>query len=125
MLRRGSTAVTDRILVVPQLAWYALRTRSRHEKVVRDALTLKGVECFLPLSRERHQWSDRIEVVETPLFSSYLFVHLPSAPPRPSVNTKGVVELVRFGGEPAPVADDQVDSLQRLILGGAPLERHR
>ncbi len=107
------------------LAWFALKTRSRHERVVRDGLALRGIDCFLPFSLERHRWSDRIQVVETPLFATYVFVRLPVSPPRPSVNTKGVVELVTFGGEPAPVPDHEVEALRRLIFGGVALERHR
>jgi transcription antitermination factor NusG len=106
-------------------AWYALKTRSRHERVVRDALELRGIECFLPVSRDRHRWSDRIRLVETPLFSTYLFVRLPVAPPRPSVGVKGVVELVSMGGVPAPVGDEEVDALRRLSFAGVALERHR
>ena len=92
---------------------------------MRDALALRGVECFLPLSRERHRWSDRIQLVEAPLFATYLFVRLPVAAPRPSVNVRGVVELVRFGAEPAPVGDAEVEALRRLVHGGVALERHR
>ncbi len=107
------------------LAWYAVKTRSRHEKVVRDALTERGIECFLPLARERHRWSDRIQIVEAPLFTTYVFVRLPSVAPRPSVNVKGVVSLVAFAGEPAAVAEAEVEALQRLVAGGATLEPHR
>ena len=106
------------------LAWYAVKTRSRHEKVVRDALVERGIECFLPLSREKHRWSDRVQIVEVPLFSTYLFVRLPAARPRPSVNAKGVVSLVSLGGEPAPVPASDVEALQRLAAGGVALERH-
>jgi transcription antitermination factor NusG len=111
--------------VTTELAWYALKTRSRHEKLVHEALATKGIECFVPLSREKHRWSDRIQVVEVPLFATYVFVRLPIAPPRPSVNTKGVVSLVAFGdGEPARVDEKEISALQRLVAGGVALERH-
>ncbi|MEZ0227878.1 MAG: transcription termination/antitermination protein NusG, partial [Planctomycetota bacterium] len=47
------------------------------------------------------------------------------APPRPSVGVKGVVELVTFGGSPAPLNDDDVDAFRRLAFAGVALERHR
>ena len=39
--------------------WYAIRTRSRCEKVVRDQLTGRGIEPLLPLRRHMSQWKDR------------------------------------------------------------------
>src|SRR5271165_7627107 len=56
--------------------WFALQTRSRHEKVVVQRLLDKGVTTFLPLVRQVHRWSDRRKTVEVPLFSCYLFVKL-------------------------------------------------
>src|SRR5438552_566415 len=53
------------------LAWYAIKTRSNHEKLVARALRDKGLGVFLPVSRERHTWSDRTKLVEIPLFSTY------------------------------------------------------
>ncbi len=40
-------------------AWYALRTRSRRWKVVRDQLATRGVEPFLPLVTRWRRWKDR------------------------------------------------------------------
>ena len=42
-------------------SWYALRIKSRHERIVAAALNGKGYEVFLPLYRDRRRWSDRIE----------------------------------------------------------------
>ena len=53
--------------------WYAIRTRSRHEKLVRDRLVGFGVEQFLPTVVRLSQWKDRKKEVERPLFSGYCF----------------------------------------------------
>src|SRR5262245_31113455 len=55
--------------------WYAIQTRSRHEKVVRDQLAAKGIAHLLPLWRKRSVWKDRIKVIEVPLFGGYLFCY--------------------------------------------------
>ena len=42
-----------------EVYWYAVFSRSRHEKIVATALTNTGVTTFLPLVSEMHSWSDR------------------------------------------------------------------
>ena len=54
--------------------WYALRTRSRHEKIVRDQLASQGIEPLLPTVKRLSQWKDRKKEIEVPLFSGYCFV---------------------------------------------------
>ena len=44
--------------------WYALHTRSRHEKKVRDRLLERNVETFLPLCERWNRWKDRTKRVE-------------------------------------------------------------
>jgi hypothetical protein len=53
--------------------WFLLRTRSKQERKVADALQAKGYEVFLPMHTERRQWSDRLKTYDTPLFPGYLF----------------------------------------------------
>ncbi|TAL09546.1 MAG: antitermination protein NusG, partial [Nitrospirae bacterium] len=53
--------------------WYAVRTRSRHEKLVRDRLAALGLEHLLPTVHRLSQWKDRKKEVEVPLFSGYCF----------------------------------------------------
>jgi len=56
--------------------WYAIHTRSRHEKWVAKQLQGKGIFTFLPLLQEIHGWSDRRSKVEVPMFSCYAFVRI-------------------------------------------------
>ena len=115
----------------PRPNWYALHTRSRHEKIVTRQLTDKGVEAFLPLRLEVHRWRDRYKKVDVPLFSGYVFVRLPShttAAPGARLavlKTSGVVRLVGFGRRDTPVPDEQIESLRRLADSKALLEPHR
>ena len=61
----------------PELKWYAVTTRSRHEKVVAEQLWQKEIECFLPLREVLSTWKDRRKKIQLPLFPGYLFVHVP------------------------------------------------
>ena len=44
------------------LSWYALHTRSRHEKRVAERLVSQSLETFLPLHRSRHRWKNGVHV---------------------------------------------------------------
>ncbi len=54
--------------------WFVLHTKSRQEKALAEALTLKGIANFLPLIKQKRTWAGRKAIVEVPLFSSYLFL---------------------------------------------------
>ena len=56
--------------------WLAVYTRPRWEKKVNQLLSEKGVENYCPLNKVRRKWSDRVKVVEEPLFKSYVFVRI-------------------------------------------------
>ncbi len=40
------------------LNWYALHTRSRHEKRIAERLSSQELETFLPVHRSRHTWKN-------------------------------------------------------------------
>src|SRR5215470_6707011 len=67
--------VFDSSFAAGEMRWYALHTRSRHERVVAQRLQERGLETYLPTVREVHRWSDRKKKVEVPLFSCYVFLH--------------------------------------------------
>jgi transcriptional antiterminator NusG len=95
--------------------WYALYTRSRHEKVVDGELHGRGVESYLPLHRVLSQWKDRRQWVTKPLFPSYLFARLPQQDLWWVRDVRGVVCAVGNEDGPTPVAAEQVESVRRML----------
>jgi transcription antitermination factor NusG len=110
----------------PGTCWYAIRTRSRHEKVVTAQLHDKGISTFLPLSVQMHRWSDRSKTVEMPLFPGYTFVRLsPSAELYSLVlRTVGVVGFVGIHGRGLPIPDKEIEDIQTLIAHKLRVEAH-
>ncbi len=95
--------------------WYAVRTRSRHEKQVRDRLAADGVEHLLPTVMRLSQWKDRKKEIEAPLFPGYCFARF-CWPDRLAVQTvTGVVEIVRGGDGPEPVPDEEIEAIRCLM----------
>ena len=73
------------------LHWYAISTRSRHEKLVRDRLAGIGIEPFLPLVKRLSEWSDRKVWTESPLFSGYCFARFSLMHSHAVLQTPGTV----------------------------------
>jgi len=114
------------ILGAETQTWYALHTRPRHEKLVVQRLTDRGVETFLPLVTETHRWSDRKKTVQLPLFSCYVFAKfIPNRTERLNVlRVSGVLGLVGSGGEGASIPDEQIDAVRTLVENELPWTSH-
>ena len=79
------------------------------------ALTQLGFESYCPLNKVRRKWSDRIKVVEEPLFKSYVFVHVEDAM-RPEVRyVDGVLNFVYWNKKPAVVKDEEIVAIKRFL----------
>jgi len=102
--------------------WYAVWTRSRHEQVVRSQLEERHVVAFLPTLTRWSRWKDRRKQIVVPLFPGYVFARF-ELPQRLTVlRTPGVVSIVSFNGEPAPVPDHEIDAIRRLIASTLPYD---
>lgn len=98
-----------------QEAWYAIWTRSRHESTVREQLERKGFEAFLPTITKWSRWKDRKKQIDWPLFPGYCFARLDPANRLPVLKCSGVVSIVSFNGEIAPIPDSEIDGIRLLI----------
>jgi transcription antitermination factor NusG len=125
----GQTVYTD--LTTPdscalmrQRQWYAIRTRSRHEKMVAEQLERQGIESFLPLVKHSRKWSDRIKEVELPLFSGYNFVRveLSSRDRLRVLQTHGVAGFVGINGFGTAIPESQLQDIRTLLTSKVPFE---
>ena len=103
-------------VVAPQLRWYALCVRSRHEKKAHAELLQQGIKSFLPLIEEVHTWSDRKRKVMEPLFRGYLFVRTDLKDRTAILQTAGIVRFVAVGARLSWIPDAQIDSV-RAVAG--------
>jgi len=107
-----------------QPRWYAVRTRSRHEKLVARQFQSQGIESFLPIVTQTRKWSDRNKQVETPLFSGYAFLRMiHTSDERVRVlRTQGVVNFVGVQGTGTPIPDHQIEDIKTLMASRVPYE---
>lgn len=104
--------------------WYALRTRSRHEKVTSLYLARRGFEVFLPLVDRIRQWKDRRVHVQFPLFPGYSFIRCAVEQHRQVKMAVGVVEVVGVAGHPMPIPFEEVEAVRRLVTSILPVDPH-
>lgn len=112
--------------LLDQPRWYAVRTRSRHEKLVARQLENQGIESFLPVVTQVRNWSDRRKQVEAPLFSGYAFLRvIHSSNDRIRVlRTQGVVSFVGVHGTGTPIPDYQIEDIKTLVASKIPYKEH-
>ena len=106
--------------------WYAIRTRSRHEKVAAGELEARGIRVFLPLVTSLRQWSDRRTEVELPLFPGYAFVQVTyfSGDRVRVLQASGVVSFVGPNAAGASIPDEQIDAIRTLLVRKVPVKDH-
>lgn len=106
----------------PEEQWYALYTRSRHEKAVAASLRQKGVTTFLPLFPRVHRWSDRRKTVQVSLFPGYTFVRVDATPEScvRILQTSGVVGFVGTGRRGIPIPAKQIEDIQTVLAQNIP-----
>jgi transcription antitermination factor NusG len=107
---------------LPEEQWYALYTRSRHEKVVVALLQQKNMSTFLPLFSRVHRWSDRRKTVQLPLFPGYTFVRANATPENcvRILQTPGVVGFVGIGRRGIPIPDKQIQDIHTVLAQNIP-----
>lgn len=93
-------------------SWYVIYTKSRCEKKVASLLAKRGIEHFCPLNRVVKKWSDRIKMIQEPLFTSYVFVRSTQADLfKIKQVTSDIVNFVYWLGKPAIVQDVEIDNI--------------
>jgi transcription antitermination factor NusG len=100
----------------PEVQWFALWTRSRHEQVVREQLERKRIEVFLPTVTRWSRWKDRRKKIDWPLFPGYCFARFDPRERLPVLTCAGVVNIISFeGGGPAPIPDIEIHGIRQLV----------
>jgi transcription antitermination factor NusG len=107
-------------------SWYAVHTKSRHEKRVAAQLAEQSVCTFLPLLVQLNRWSDRKRKVEVPLFSCYAFVRIAQTPEDRLhiLRTPGVLGFVGYDRRGTAIPQEQIESIQTALRENIPCSPH-
>jgi transcriptional antiterminator RfaH len=98
--------------------WYVVRTSFRHEKMACRDLERAGLHVWLPLLRENRIYATKRRVVEVPLFSAYLFVHLQRDAFHRVLMSPYTRGFVRFGHDILPISSHEIEIIRRVVGEG-------
>jgi transcriptional antiterminator NusG len=99
--------------------WYAIRTQSRAERMVRDALTHRAIDTFLPLMTRVSEWKGRHKCIEWALFPGYCFAKFSLEQRLLVIQAPGVVEIIGPAeGRPEAIPDEDIAAVRRFVEFG-------
>ena len=96
--------------------WYVAYTKPKLEFVALSNLAQQGFEAYLPLFKKFKKTEQGPVALFEPMFPRYILFRPTRAGQSISVvrSTKGVSNIVRFGFEPALLADEMVQKIRQM-----------
>lgn len=104
-------------------SWFAVRVRSRCEKLAATELAARGFTVCAATAPHRRVWIDRVRTVEMPLFPGYIFARFDPADQFTIRRVAGVSDIVGVAGLPHPVADVEMESILILLKSGVEVQK--
>jgi transcriptional antiterminator NusG len=98
--------------------WFALRLRSKYEKITATHLRERGYEEFAPSYKVEKRWSDRTKQIDQFLFPGYLFCRFDPHDRLPILTAPGVVDVVGFGKSPEHIPDAEIERVRIMVGSG-------
>lgn len=100
------------------LEWYVAYVRSCQERTVASALERMGVECYVPVRKVPHKWSDRVKMVDELVLPRLVFVRT-----NPSERVRVIQRVPYMTGfmmdrgmhKPAVVRDEEMEVFRRMV----------
>lgn len=97
--------------------WLVAFVRVCHEKKTSERLTKMGIENFLPIQREVHQWSDRRKVVDRVILPMMIFVYVDRHEQKKVLTLSAISRYMVLRGEstPAVIPDRQMSRFKFML----------
>ena len=96
--------------------WYVIYTKPRAEKKLQKVLKSKQIETFLPLIPKKRKWSDRIKIIETPMFPSYIFVKIDYIKNKiETLRSAGAIHFIQLNSQPEIIDEKIIKTIKDWI----------
>jgi transcriptional antiterminator RfaH len=94
--------------------WYLLVSKPQQERYAKENLDRQGYDVYLPIIEVNRRRRGRYQKMQEPMFPRYLFIRLDQDTDNwaPIRSTYGVSGIVYFGGIPASVGNELIESLK-------------
>ncbi len=94
--------------------WYAVITGQRHEKYVISQLERRGIEAWTPILRKIRRYKTKTRIVDLPLITRYVFVHITRDEYIPVLEERFVYRFLNNQGRILPVKDEEILILRKV-----------
>lgn len=97
--------------------WYVAYVRLFHERKAAEKLTSMGIECFVPVREEIHQWSQRKKKVMRVLIPQMIFIHATQKERMEALTFTSISHYMVLRGEhtPAIIPDKQMQQFMFMV----------
>jgi transcriptional antiterminator RfaH len=94
------------------MIWHVAMTKSGAERIAERNLNQQGIDTYLPLTWRHIKKQQTRELI--PMFPGYIIFAMGDDDDwTPIRSTKGLLKIIRFGQDPAQIADDVIEHLQQ------------
>ena len=111
-------------LLASNHTWYAVKVRHQNEKKISSIFHEKlGLRSYVPTRKVWKRKNGKKVACVRPLLSSYVFINtdITSMNWRLFFSASGVTDIVRQCGKPAPISDEEIESLKTLCNSEKPV----
>lgn len=95
--------------------WFAIYTKYKCEKFVREQLMTRGIEVYVPVLRVKRQYVRKVKTYEIPLINCYAFVHITKNEYRQILQTPYVFGFVKTGDRIVPIPEREISLMMRVV----------
>ena len=97
--------------------WYVAYVRLFHERKTAENLATMGIESFVPVREEIHQWSQRKKKVMRVLIPQMIFIHADHKQRMEALTLPAISRYMVLRGEhvPAVIPDEQMERFMFMV----------
>ena len=97
--------------------WYVAYVRLFHERKTAERLATMGIESFVPVREEIHQWSQRKKKVMRVLIPQMIFIHATQKERMEALTLASISHYMVLRGEhtPAVIPDRQIQQFMFMV----------
>jgi len=107
----------DHSFLPPKKVWLAVFVKIHHEQKISKRLTTCGIENFVAMQQQHHQWSDRIKLVNSVVLPMVVFVCVTSLQRRQVLQIPSTIRYLVSCGEhcPAIIPSEQMEKFKFML----------
>ncbi len=94
--------------------WNVLVVKPKSEKKVGQQLKELGFETCVPVQKQMRQWSDRKKMVESVLFTNYVFVATNTMKRNDVFQAGNVIRYLTYLNKPATLKVNEIELIKKL-----------